>query len=252
MENQEDFIARTVPHEVAHLIDYIVNPQNFQSSLTLTRTGRYKRSKRDLHGADFKFIMTTVLGCNDGDRCHTYDTSNAAVKRRRAANYIWICKEDPSIEMELGPKRHRKQQIGLTTYRPRGVPKGLTYEYSHRVGEPKPIPTIPKKETPAEERHRKLIEGGWALAADVKKEIKAEEVDIIHPTLAANIEKPAGATSHNRPTGKQSKLDICRGVWDNNPNEDRQGMISKFVGAGCTTAGAATYYSKIKKEKVRT
>jgi predicted SprT family Zn-dependent metalloprotease len=65
--------------------------------------------------------------------------------------------------------------------------------------------------------------------------------------------KPA-ATSHKRPTrkpmattGTPSKLDRCRQLYVHGAS--RQSNIDAFVVAGCTTAGAATYYAKIKKER---
>ena len=56
---------------------------------------------------------------------------------------------------------------------------------------------------------------------------------------AANAPRPAY-------TKKVTKLDKCRRVWD--PELTRDGNIVAFIEEGCTPAGAATYYAKIKKE----
>ncbi len=46
---------------------------------------------------------------------------------------------------------------------------------------------------------------------------------------------------------KRSKLDICKSIYD--PNASRNNMIKMFINeGGCTKAGTATYYAKIKKE----
>lgn len=47
-------------------------------------------------------------------------------------------------------------------------------------------------------------------------------------------------------TSGESKLDKCRRVYD--PELSRAANIVAFVEEGCTEAGAATYYAKIKKE----
>lgn len=56
---------------------------------------------------------------------------------------------------------------------------------------------------------------------------------------AANAPRP----TH---TKKVTKLDKCRRVWD--PELSRDANIVAFIEEGCTPAGAATYYAKIKKE----
>lgn len=72
---------------------------------------------------------------------------------------------------------------------------------------------------------------------------------------------PAQEESHNRPTppkrparaasmyGK-SKLDICRSIWNEyHEHSSRQEMIAAFIAeAGCTKAGASTYYYKLTAE----
>lgn len=198
MENLEDFIARTVPHEMAHLVDHALHPQNFESSFTITQSGRYKRTKRDVHGATFKAIMH-VMGA-DGSRCHSYDTSNARVKQKTL--HEWVC-NDCGATMTLGPKRNKKMmQAGVRgAYRPRGAGCQWTHTYRY-VGIERPEPV--------------------ALAANAPARTE--------PPKSKNV----------------SKLDKCRELY--NRTESRQWNINQFIaGAGCTTAGAATYYAKIKK-----
>lgn len=113
MENVEDFLGRTVPHEMAHLIDYKLHPENFQSTVRVTRGGRYKRTKRDIHGATWKNIMR-VLGAPTS-RCHSYDTTNSKVKKAPRAKHDYTCNQCGK-HMHLGPQRHRKQQAGLSSF----------------------------------------------------------------------------------------------------------------------------------------
>ena len=56
---------------------------------------------------------------------------------------------------------------------------------------------------------------------------------------AADAPKP-------KPRTGTTKLDKCRRVW--NPDHTRAANIVAFIEEGCTPAGAATYYAKIKKE----
>lgn len=60
--------------------------------------------------------------------------------------------------------------------------------------------------------------------------------------LAANTATP----KPRAPRGTESKLDKCRKVYD--PDLSRAANIVAFTEEGCTPAGAATYFAKIKKE----
>lgn len=76
MENVEDFIARTVPHEVAHCID-TANGGNARKAF---------QRKRSVHGPSWKAIMR-LFGIADSTRCHSYDTSNAQTRTKRKFEY---------------------------------------------------------------------------------------------------------------------------------------------------------------------
>ena len=91
-ENVDAFIARTVPHEFAHLVDGIVNPH--------TRQGR----KRSIHGPSWKAIME-LLGA-ESSRTHSYDVTG--VRRRKSSSHLWECKCGDST-ITLGKVRHRRQ-----------------------------------------------------------------------------------------------------------------------------------------------
>lgn len=91
MENLEDYIENTIPHEVAHLIDYKVHGI------------QYKGRKQIQHGYTWQQVMR-VFGC-DPSRCHSYDVSRAQVKKK--AKYHYKCK-GCAKDFFLGPVRHKK------------------------------------------------------------------------------------------------------------------------------------------------
>ncbi len=89
----EDFIARTVPHEVAH---YVVEN---------TFTG--KRIKP--HGPEWQGIMR-AFGL-EPSVCHSYDISRVPVRRQRRYPYTCDCREH-----QLSATRHNRVQYRGTSY----------------------------------------------------------------------------------------------------------------------------------------
>lgn len=107
-ENADDFIARTVPHELAHLINHLVNPEDHETRMVKTYAG-WKRTKRDVHGEGWQGVMT-VLGVDDISRCHQYDTTNSKVQRN-VPKYTYAC-SCCKTTMEVGAKVHNRIQQG--------------------------------------------------------------------------------------------------------------------------------------------
>jgi len=103
-ENVEDFLARTVVHEFAHIADDIMHPWNKQP----TRG----RKKRQSHGRTWKWIMIQ-LGA-DPSRTHSYDVTNATVRRKNKYRYRCKC---CGADVVLGPIKHKKQQAKDAEYR---------------------------------------------------------------------------------------------------------------------------------------
>lgn len=201
MENLDEMINDTVPHELAHLIDYQLHPENFASGrITMTRSGRYRREKRSVHGPTWKNIMI-VLGV-DPSRTHNMDTTNSRVKK--GPKHVYVCKTCGTV-MELGDKRHAKMQAGAK-YWMRGCGRHEGYEYQ---GRELPERTAPKPKT-----------------------------------APAPKERP----KHLAPKAG-SKLAECKKMYFRYYGISRSEMIEEFIAqAGCTPAGAATYYAKLKKE----
>lgn len=101
MQNLDDFIARTVPHELAHLGTDKVYPDAHASRIVWTRAGRPKRAKRELHGSRWQEVMR-VLGVQDSTRCHKYNVTDV---KRKKARYEYRCTGCQSI-LSMGPKLH--------------------------------------------------------------------------------------------------------------------------------------------------
>lgn len=103
----DDTINNTVPHEVAHLIDFEVNNKVERNQLARMRAienmmlfgKRRKMPKRDLHGASWKAVMH-VLGVV-ATRCHQIDTTGI-VKRKARHEYLCLC----GATVVLGPKHN--------------------------------------------------------------------------------------------------------------------------------------------------
>ncbi len=102
MENVDDFIKRTVPHELAHLIHFRVHPEDVRRM--------FKGDKRDIHGANWQRIMIELGG--DPSRCHSYDITNVQSRKAGTVEYTCSCNKT----FHLGAKRHQRHQINPCIY----------------------------------------------------------------------------------------------------------------------------------------
>lgn len=137
-ENVAEMIHNTVPHEMAHLIDFQLHPENFESNIIRARNGRLRRSKRSVHGTTWKRIMS-VMGVVP-KRCHKLDTTNARQASRTREKFEWTCRCGDI--MSLGAKRHNRMISGATRYWMRGHARHGGYTFgdcpvSSRVMPPK-------------------------------------------------------------------------------------------------------------------
>lgn len=89
-ENPDDFLASTVPHEVAHVAAFI-------------RHGAGIRP----HGAEWTAIMRHLGAAPT--RCHDYDVSGLKARRLRELDYHCACREH-----RLTSIRHRRVLAGQT------------------------------------------------------------------------------------------------------------------------------------------
>ena len=218
MENGDVFIERTVVHELMHLLDYKLYPENFE-----WRPGQ----KRSVHGPTWKRLMM-MFGA-DPSRCHTYDVSNAKVKKSAGYKYRYTCKTC-GTHMDLGAKRHTKMKTGAARYWMRGCGRHAGYLFTHVVH---PNGSVI-------EQHGINLPKGLPLPAPV-----------VLPK-AADAKKPA---SHKRPknsqgsgTSKKEKaLVIVRDLFGK--GHSRKMTILRMMDVlGMTKAGASTYFYTAKKE----
>jgi SprT protein len=99
MENKEKFIARTVPHELGHLITWEVykDDPSFRS---------YKRIAH--HGSHWKRVCR-IIGMDDVTRTHSYDVSKSTARKNK--QYVWQCNNCGDL-MSVSKSKHTKMQSG--------------------------------------------------------------------------------------------------------------------------------------------
>lgn len=119
MENVEDFMERTVPHELAHWIDTVnggnARPANdsYQVLSSMILGGRkVRRAKRSIHGPTWQHICR-VLGMRDITRTHRYDVTNARVKLK--VKFEYKC-NNCAKTIFMSSVRHNKFRMGRSTY----------------------------------------------------------------------------------------------------------------------------------------
>jgi SprT protein len=105
MENVDSFIARTVPHELAHLITDKVYPEAHSTEIVRTHRG-LRRTKRDVHGQYWQSVMR-ALGA-DPSRCHSYDTTNSKI-HKTTTKHEYRC-SGCGVVVAVGGRRHSALQ----------------------------------------------------------------------------------------------------------------------------------------------
>ncbi len=88
-ENRADFILRTVPHEVAHIV------------------ARAAFGSCRPHGEEWRRVMA-FFGA-ESSRCHPYDTSRSSTRRLRRYDYVCGCQQH-----QLTSIRHNRSSRGQT------------------------------------------------------------------------------------------------------------------------------------------
>ncbi len=92
-ENGDDFVNRTVPHEVAHYVQRAV----------------YGYAGVRPHGREWQYVMTKVYGLNP-DRCHSYDVTSVKTRKQTRHKYGCPCGKTFNITTTL----HNKIKRGST------------------------------------------------------------------------------------------------------------------------------------------
>ncbi len=92
---QQDFIDEVVPHEVAHLVTYVL----------------YGRGVKP-HGKEWQSIMLEVFGREASVR-HSFDTSS--LEQRKGKRFPYLCQCSGRVH-QLGLTRHKRAQSRGTAY----------------------------------------------------------------------------------------------------------------------------------------
>lgn len=230
IRNIDETIDNTGPHELAHLIDHEINPENHSfKGFNVTRTGRVRRVKRDIHGDDWRAVCRVLgMSWDEITRCHDMDTSETKriTSRSRTIDFKCACghvlqlSEKMALVQDLNP--HARYHKGC--------------------------------------RGRPLVRATAAIAAPVVRTPAAPysiPKTFIPPTTRVTpvpVFTVSRTTAQAMPVHRQivptsgSKMDICTAIFRLHSGISRGDMIAKFVNAGCTPAGASTYYQSIKKK----
>lgn len=90
--HRSDYLATTVPHEVAHLITFACH-------------GRTRP-----HGPEWRAVMA-YLGIPNASRCHNYAVDDRQIRRQRRWNYRCACQTH-----QLSTTRHKRAVTGASCY----------------------------------------------------------------------------------------------------------------------------------------
>jgi len=127
-DNFDEYFLRTIPHEVAHMVDFV-------------RLGYKHRTKRrggklvrDSHGVDFQTIMLELGAFSnkvyDSKRCHSYDTSKLKPKKKRVyRKFAYTCSPGCLGTHKTWADADGKGQWELTTIRHNKLLRGKVKRY---------------------------------------------------------------------------------------------------------------------------
>ncbi len=223
MENIEDYMTDTIPHEVAHCIDAANGrDDNFiQGWAAFALRGR--RAKRVVHGESWKQIMR-MLG-SDPERCHNYDVKNAQVKVKAKYDYrCGGCNQSFLVSSVL----HNKMQRGQKRWcRKCGRDRGQLV-YAQALGKV----TYGEAKEIRDERTQKI--------EDTKARLR-EKLLFVPPTLI-----PQPVLSQET---QVTITDRARKIYGMYNHLGRGVTIKKMVEIGVKETTASTYYQNFKVGK---
>lgn len=203
-----EMLEDTVPHEVAHLVCF------FDYSLGRNHDRGWKRVCIGLGGT--------------GNRTHAQQLTKAKYR----AGYLY--RASCGTEVVVGAKIHKKVQLFGSTRVLRKTRGTFGRDDFIRAKSPNEM----RREHEAEVAAYKKVACGAAPAASNDR-----------PTPPKRPEKKAKPNMSRSASMKgATKIEMCRQIWNEYPNASRQEMLNAFMAeAGCTKAGAATYYNTIRK-----
>lgn len=209
MENLDHFIKQTVPHELAHLIAGKINPNEARAVVLDNQAAfGFYRKKPQHHGPTWQSVMH-LFGL-PATRCHQYDVKT--VKRTKSTSRVFCCRTCGK-EYTLGLKSIQKWQ--RNSY---GIWGRCCGRYKGTL--------VPKEQLAIIENGKTIIQlpASGSLTLELPKDLP-----VINGTIV-------------------SKMTKCRQIYGSDPFAARSWIINRFVKeAGCTKAGANTYYYQLSK-----
>ena len=146
----------------------------------------------------------------DITRCHQYDTTNSKVAKSNGRNIAWKCSRC-NAELMLTPKKSARLDLNPNALWHRGC------------------------------RGAPLVRVQIATGTPVDKRFTTDNVPPIQLKTTPIVPKAPEQLGGN-------KIDICKTLYLKFSMLSRAEIIAKFVSqAGCTPAGAGTYYATCKK-----
>ena len=189
-ENKDAFIDRTVGHEVAHLAARTAHGRDISA-----------------HGVEWQKMMRLIK--QEPSRCHSFDTTNSAVRSASSASFTWYCAcESPYL---LNKKRHAYAKRGLLCCK---RCKKILKEQRELQGSPYKPSLNGRAPTPAMVSYAKVLEGrtGTLLTTGILASYDETSAYITSTKLlpAKGLPLPIKATPLQTPTG---------GIADPSPTE---------------------------------
>lgn len=220
-QNPESFLARTVPHELAHLLAWQLYQNNRQFRNPIN--GRIQH-----HGSHWKSVCK-VIGMEDITRCHSYDVSKTG---RKSQQYVWKCDECGEL-MSVGRVKHQKMLVnGLYRHKCGGRKKGTIS-----------FVTSPGRYTKGEAVQ--VVRDGMSKKEESALNEMMKEVKKPKAETKPKARKPVGV----RPGSSQSKLGQARLYAIANPGVDSRTLRTWVeTNMGASAHSARGIWSKLKKE----
>lgn len=242
--NVDEMIDDTTPHELAHLVTFRVYPETQERGMPQFTSRGYKRGKREVHGPCWQEVMW-AMGVNPS-RTHNMklsEDSALAGNVRQRVRYDWLCTGCGNV-VQLGPKHHKSQLTSGGVYHKkcgRGT-KLIHPDGAHSTHYTKPVPTLATPRPYQQDAIKAIMDKINSSTITVTDLTGKKPVITSYPPS-----KPAAPITGNK-NAYASKLDHCKDIYKLNKLSGRQTVIMLFVSiAGCTPAGAGTYYATCKK-----
>ena len=214
MENKKDFIAKTVLHELGHLITWEVYKNDFS----------FRNCNRIAHHGSHWKKVCSIIGMDDVTRTHSYDVSKSSV--RILQQFVWGCNNCNSL-MAVSKAKHTKMIKGL---------------YHHKCGN-RQKGSISFVASPGNYTKTEAIQ--------VVQEAMTKKESVALRDLRQEVKKPEEKKVRKPRKSGMSNMARARFFVRENPGLSSAQIRSWCEASlGCSAHSARGIYSKLKKEKL--